>query len=101
MKYISKAKLISLIIRNYRGQGDKYNAARIIVDIERMPEEDVSPVKRGRWVGEYDGYADGCPVVDMWSCSVCGKRFDEWEVQPTWKFCPCCGAKMEVEDEDD
>jgi len=96
MQYISKNKLMNHIEREYRAWGDEYDAMQILGDIEDMPGEDITLVKRGQWVGEYDGYADGCPVVDMWSCSACGKRFDEWEVQPTWKFCPCCGAKMEV-----
>ena len=92
MKYISKSKLMSLI-ETYRQWGDE----QILWDLEELPEEDVGPVKRGRWVGEYDGYADGCPVVDMWSCSACGERFEEWEGEPTWKYCPRCGAKMEGE----
>lgn len=99
MEYISKSKLISLIIRNYRGQGDKYNAAKIIVDIERMPDEDVSLVKRGHWVAdEFNGFEDGSPMKNAWSCSVCDMK--KWG-KPTWKYCPRCGAKMEVENETD
>ena len=52
------------------------------------------PALRGEWAGDYDGYADGAPVYDMWSCSCCGKQFDEWDEKPTWKFCPECGADM-------
>lgn len=50
--------------------------------------------KKGEWWSEGVGYADGEPVYDMWSCSVCGKYFDEWEDEPDWKFCPNCGAEM-------
>ena len=49
----------------------------------------------GTWIGEFDGYADGCPVYDMWSCSNCGKYFPEWDERPDWKYCPNCGAHME------
>lgn len=48
--------------------------------------------KKGEWIGDSDGYADGEPVYDIWSCSVCGKYFDEWEDKPDWKFCPNCGS---------
>lgn len=49
------------------------------------------------WYGEADGYADGELVYDMWSCPICGKRFEEWEEKPDWNFCPNCGADMRAE----
>lgn len=52
----------------------------------------------GQWIGEADEYADGYPVYDIWSCSCCGKYFDEWDEKPDWNFCPHCGARMEVPD---
>ena len=48
--------------------------------------------KTGTWIGEGDGYADGNMVYDMWSCGCCGTRFDEWEEEPDWKYCPVCGS---------
>lgn len=49
--------------------------------------------RRGRWIGvEYDGYADGLPVYDLWECSACGI---EWRGEETPCFCPDCGAKMD------
>lgn len=53
--------------------------------------------KSGYFVGEYDGYADGAPVYDMWSCSACGHYFDEFDEMPSYKYCPNCGAKMNGE----
>lgn len=78
------------------------DAYRQMIDIlDDEPAADVRPVKRGEWVGEYDGYADGMPVYDMWSCSVCGKRFDEWDERPSWSFCPNCGADMRPKEDND
>lgn len=50
--------------------------------------------KQSRWYGEYDGYADGNPVYDIWSCGECGHVFEEWDEEPDWNYCPMCGAKM-------
>lgn len=55
----------------------------------------------GEWVGlEYDGYADGCPVYDVWECSRC-KHEHNGEVDTLPDFCPGCGAKMDGGKEDD
>lgn len=51
--------------------------------------------KRGRWIPiEYDGYADGYPVFDLWECSECQEEHsgDEDTLTP---YCPHCGAKMD------
>lgn len=74
----------------------------VLDDVEAAPAADVAPVKHGYWVGEYDGYADGNPCYDTWHCSECGWECDDDE-EPTWKFCPNCGAKMDesLEGEDD
>lgn len=57
--------------------------------------------KTGRWIGEADGYADGGLVYDMWHCSSCD-YFIEDDEEPTFHYCPNCGAKMDEEaDHDD
>jgi hypothetical protein len=51
--------------------------------------------KRGQWIPiEYDGYADGFPVWDLWECSECREEHsgDEDTLTP---YCPNCGAKMD------
>lgn len=55
--------------------------------------------KRGKWIGiEYDGYADGYPVYDVWECSECGEEHNgEEDTLPN--YCPNCGAKMKGEQE--
>ena len=65
--------------------------------IGQMPTIDAVPVRHGEWYGEADGYADGELVYDMWYCSFCGKRFEEWDEKPNWNFCPNCGADMRGE----
>lgn len=62
--------------------------------LNSIPAADVQPVRHGRYIGEYDGYADGNPVYDMWYCSECGCYFEEWDEKPTYNYCPNCGARM-------
>lgn len=94
-KYISQDAAIDAV--------DVCNLHRGIIDalqaiISDIPTADVRPVVHGHYVGEYDGYADGNPVYDMWYCSECGCCFEDWDEKPTYNFCPNCGADMrEVE----
>lgn len=69
-----------------------------IDDIYNAPTIDAEPVRHGYWIGiEYDGYADGCPVYDLWECSECGL---EHKGEDTPSYCPNCGAKMDLEVKD-
>lgn len=53
-----------------------------------------------RWIGlEYDGYADGCPVYDLWECSECGEEVKGEDVPATHPWCHSCGTRMDKEDE--
>ena len=63
---------------------------------EHFMDKDEHPkLKHGRWIPlEYDGYADGNPVWDLWECSECQEEHsgDEDTLTP---YCPNCGAKMD------
>ena len=67
--------------------------------IGTFPAADVAPVVHGHWVGlEYDGYADGFPVYDLWECSECGNEERGEDVPETHPFCNWCGARMDGDD---
>ena len=57
--------------------------------------ESLKSQKVGKWIGiEFDGYADGNPVYDVWECSNChGEHEGEFETLPN--YCPHCGSRME------
>ena len=59
----------------------------------QLPSADVVERKKGQWIGEADGYADGELVYDTWYCSCCDYVAED-EERPMWKFCPNCGAEM-------
>ena len=91
------AKLDELMQR-YAAQGRKevaedYNFVRTV--LLTAPTVDAVEVVHGRWIPlEYDGYADGNPVWDLWECSECQEEHsgDEDTLTP---YCPNCGAKMD------
>ena len=63
-------------------------------DIENFPAADVAPVVHGRWIGAPLCGNDNC------RCSECGSRHDihaNLRGKITQKYCPSCGAKMDLE----
>lgn len=57
--------------------------------------------KHGRWIPiQYDGYADGHPVWDLWECSECREEYESEGDPPPHNYCPNCGAKMDGGNED-
>ena len=96
--YISREAAIDVLCRIACGNaacGQKNCTA--YDEMNAVPAADVRPVVRGHYVGDYDGYADGAPVYDIWSCSVCSCVFEDWDEKPTYNFCPYCGADMREE----
>lgn len=64
-------------------------------DIRKMPTVEARP--QGKWIGiEYDGYANGAPVYDVYECSIC-KEEHYGEFDTLTNFCPECGADMRQE----
>ena len=71
-----------------------------VMILESAPSADVALVRHGQWIGlEYDGYADGSPVYDLWECSECGEEVRGDDVPDTHPWCHACGARMDKEDE--
>lgn len=57
----------------------------VIAKVEQQPVIDAKVVNRGQW--EPDNYDD----VESWDCSYCGAV-----VRHTTRYCPHCGARMDV-----
>ena len=85
----------------FENSGWQDNADRDIAEdlLDKAPTVDVEPVRHGHW--ETKVYTTGDALND-WEiihreevCSECGK----WQIGIS-KFCPNCGAKMDLEEED-
>ena len=51
-------------------------------------------VPTGKWIPiDYDGYADGNPVYDVWECSNCGYEHNG-DNDTLTAYCPDCGCNM-------
>lgn len=71
--------------------------AQAFSEISRLPPADVAPVVHGKWIGVWgDGYANGFIVYEEFECSRCG-CVHHADGEPTWDYCPQCGARMEGE----
>ena len=92
-EYIEREALLQSIFNGVWFDNQDEDVAYDLVD--KAPAADVVEVRHGEWIPiEYDGYADGYPVWDLWECSECQEehRGDEDTLTP---YCPNCGAKMD------
>jgi hypothetical protein len=79
-------------------------AAKVLRDIEDAPAADVAPVVHGRWESiknpKYPAYShDKCSICGWWNtrnalCYEEGRRGGH-----SLNYCPNCGGKMDLEDE--
>lgn len=88
-------------IKSYCDGCDNYNGVRCgscyidsaIIAVDAVPTVDAEPVKHGSWGDLCRGKAR--------VCSCCKHHFDNTcnDIDGEWIFCPNCGAKMYLEDE--
>ena len=96
-EYIEREKTVELLRslgnREYRKEkGTIQDAIKMISSPEYTPAADVAPVVHGRWNPTQTPFMNECE-----DCSICGYR-TVWGVN--YKFCPNCGAKMDLEEEE-
>lgn len=60
-------------------------------EVMNAPAADVEPVRYGRWID------NGIPESVLSGCSICGYSCGAY----TFNYCPNCGAKMDLEVEND
>lgn len=70
----------------------------VIERLDVQPTVDAAPVKHGRWI-ENEGFDGDC----YYTCSVCKCDWTTIDGTPTennMRYCPECGAKMDLEEQD-
>lgn len=73
-------------------KSDKYTSEEIESMLWKLPTADVAPVVHAKWELRHEGYGH------YWECSVCHTNPCIYVTRNT-KFCPNCGAKMDLEDD--
>lgn len=66
----------------------------IVDEIDNFPAADVAPVRRGYWLDV------GCYDIGFWQCSCCEFLSEAIAAPKIYRYCPNCGAKMEVPNDD-
>ena len=83
-----------------------YAGVQILSELYAMPTADVAPVVHGRWVCLFSDdmsakVVDGA-VQECCKCSVCDEYLvGSEEYQVIGLYCPNCGAKMDLEVQDE
>lgn len=96
--YISRDEIFSV----WRSMPKPASISSLTDAINRTPAADVAEVRRGRWISWED--ADNCiPSPNRHECSVCHDAAQVLanNIELLSNFCPNCGAKMDLEDEND
>ena len=91
-EYIERETAIAWFMP-YAHAGESIDADVVISDIKGMKAADVSPVRHGRWIDAYPDIEPN-PMFMYGICSECGF---EQGISKYLKYCPDCGAKMDLE----
>lgn len=98
-EYIKREQVLKLL---ESAQAWGWSMNTLYDEIQALPAEDVAPVVHGRWGGwttpAFYGMDDfGEPIyrdATFYRCSKCDRKSVIKE-----KYCPNCGAKMDLEEE--
>lgn len=117
-----KTEAMNLYLDGMKGTPRNYRDLYDIIDrIVEQPTIDAEPVRNGRWEWREDwgaAFQDPPEIYDAgWACSACGTELLPYlqshfpdipsylecasEKKPTLERCPCCGAKMDSDEDAD
>lgn len=84
-------------IARWKGYLDEDMIARIQIGLKKLP----SAQRTGRWIDGKVKHIKNGELRNVRECSECGSSYFVYDyynsVDETPKFCPNCGARMEVE----
>lgn len=86
-EYIFKQAAIEAAYQGLQRPSNSDEWKRILEHTNAIPPAEVEPVRRGRWIIRSHRMMGEYPC-----CSECGS-FNPIPIE--YRYCPCCGAKME------
>lgn len=92
--YIDREALLKAISKVGGSPLSEWDTAGVVSLVANQPAADVAPVRRGQW--NPAGLTFMGESVD---CPECGYRIAV-SIGRGWNYCPNCGAKMEVANDD-
>lgn len=108
-EYITKEQAIGVVeeaIGNIiNSDSESVNLTDLKIEIQMTITDytdaaDVVEVVHGHWISIWeDGYANEFIVYEEFECSRCG-CVHHADGEPTWDYCPHCGARMDGGDEE-
>lgn len=82
---------------------DLYLPIHFFDKVDEMPAADVMPVIHAKWKKTTScGEINGLEIPKehtVFRCSECGYEFEHEGYLAYFSYCPCCGARMDGEDE--
>lgn len=103
-EYIEREKVLKEILSVHErefptasGAFDEFVTKIVPNILACIPSADVAPVRRGRWIDLILAYEKRCDWDVLIECSCCGSRYSGDRRD---NYCPNCGAKMEVPNDD-
>lgn len=101
-EYITKEQAVDALKETlWDDDFDEFLMHYFELSIKRVKPADVAPVVHAEWIGTWgDGYANGFIVYEEFECSRCG-CVHHADGEPTWDYCPNCGARMGGGESDD
>ena len=82
---------------HYRASIEDWEFDSLVDYLNSEPTADVAPVRHGRWVEWWPPKHMILTGEEMlYRCSLCDAKYSDKE---NMRFCPNCGAKMDLEDE--
>lgn len=101
-EYITKEQAVDALKETlWDDDFDEFLMHYFELSIKRVKPADVVEVVHAEWIGTWgDGYANGFIVYEEFECSRCG-CVHHADGDPTWDYCPNCGARMGGGESDD
>lgn len=107
--YIERETLLEAISKIGGSPLSEWDTVGVVSLVANQPAADVAPVRRGHWIpiyaSELTGWNPefaGCDPIAGYKCSRCGNEaiFSCNDVFVLSNYCPNCGKKMEVPNDD-